>query len=223
MKKFLIPALILVIAMACVLLSACAQSTAESKSPYYTTEEYLDRVFNFTLNEDNKSYLVETGDVNYEGVVVIPSIYKGLPVTRVEDAAFADCHNYTKIIIPDSVTYIGDAAFSGCFNLTSIIMGNGVTYIGNYLTSSCQNLKRVNIPDGVTHIGEYAFNDARKTKSITIPVSVTYIGAHAFASLESITYKGTKAQWNNIEKSDYGVFAYEPKIIHCTDGDISSN
>ena len=50
--------------------------------------------------------------------VVIPSSYKGLPVTSIGDYAFFECFGLTSIIIPDSVTSIGVEAFYNCSNLT---------------------------------------------------------------------------------------------------------
>ena len=53
---------------------------------------------------------------------------------------------------------------------------------------------------------------------------MTHIGASAFnicTGLTSITYQGTKAQWNAISKesnwnSNTGIYT-----IHCTDGDLT--
>ena len=44
---------------------------------------------------------------------------------------------------------------------------------------------------------------------------------HYCTSLTSITFKGTKAQWNAISKSDYWNAYTGSYTIHCTDGDIS--
>ena len=139
--------------------------------------------------------------------VVIPSIIKGVSVTRIGNNAFM--YNYlTSVIIPDSVTSIGDYAFRGN-NLTSVIIPDSVTRIGNnafmnnYLTSviipnsvtsigngafSFNKLTSVTIPDSVTSIGFEAFADNHLT-SVTIPNSVTSIGGDAFSSnkLTSVT------------------------------------
>ena len=51
--------------------------------------------------------------------------------------------------------------------------------------------------------------------NLVIPTSVTTInGLYS----KSVTYEGTKSQWNNISKIDENFFA---EVIHCTDGDIN--
>lgn len=51
--------------------------------------------------------------------------------------------------------------------------------------------------------------------TIVIPTSVTTInGLYSGA----VNYKGTKAQWNKINKIAENIFA---EVIHCTDGDIN--
>ena len=60
--------------------------------------------------------------------------------------------------------------------------------------------------------------------SITIPNSVTSIGDGAFSActkLISITFKGTKKQWNAILKGSQWNYKTGSYTIHCTDGDIS--
>jgi hypothetical protein len=52
--------------------------------------------------------------------VRIPPRIQNLPVTGIEEAAFAECTGITRVIIPDSVTYIGDWAFAKCASLTGI-------------------------------------------------------------------------------------------------------
>lgn len=79
------------------------------------------------------------------------------------------------------------------------------------------------LPDGITEIYQYAFWGLGIT-SITISDSVTSIGDYAFyycTELTSITFNGTKAQWNAIDKDydwNYNTGNY---VVHCTDGDLS--
>ena len=85
-----------------------------------------------------------------------------------------------ELVIPDGVTSIESNAFKGCTGLTSVV-----------------------IPDSVTKIGGAAFDDCTGLTSMVIPDSVTKIGAYAFSGcteLKTIYYKGSKEQWNNIEK-----------------------
>ena len=94
--------------------------------------------------------------------LVIPSTYKGLPVTEIGEEAFSVNINsamiyVTSITIPDSVTSIGRSAFSGCSSLTSVTIPNSVTSIGSYAFDDCDLLTSVTIGDSVTSIGSFAF------------------------------------------------------------------
>ena len=125
-------------------------------------------------------------------------------------------------IIPDSVTSIGESAFSHCSSLTSVVIGNGVTSIGRRAFCACP-LTSINIPNSVTSIGESAFEYCRSLTSIVIPDGVTSIGEAAFMecdSLKSITFNGTKMQWNSIELGDEWNGEIPAQIVRCTDGNV---
>ena len=71
--------------------------------------------------------------------IVIPSTYRGLPVTEIGPCAFGfEMGAYSNtavayidsIVIPDSVTYIADGAFGACIGLTDITIPETVTRIG---------------------------------------------------------------------------------------------
>ena len=97
-------------------------------------------------------------------------------------------------------------------------MDKNKVYIGG---QKLDEMTSIVIPDGVTSIGEEAFRNCSLLKSITISDSVTSIGADAFdycSSLVDITFKGTKAQWNAVEKGSWSNTGNY--IIHCTNGDI---
>ena len=67
-----------------------------------------------------------------------------------------------------------------------------------------------------------------------LPKDLTSIGESAFrycTGLSSLSFTGTKTQWNNITKSNvwYGTPSEDPdkslfigvSVVHCTDGDIN--
>lgn len=101
---------------------------------------------------------------------------------------------------------------------------NGVINIGECAFESSSYLTEIIIPKGVTNIGYYAFNYAYALESVTIPTSVTYIDYGAFIvcnSLTSINFKGTKSQWNAIEKAECWDEYTENYTVYCTDGNIA--
>lgn len=142
-----------------------------------------EQLFDFAFTPDNTAVIVIR--YRYKGTaadVTIPSRYKGKPVTAIEHAAFHDSA-VTSVTIPDSVTSIHDNAFGFCSQLTNI-----------------------SIPNSVTYIGFSAFNNCTSLKSITLPVSVTSIGSYAFDGCPSsmtVTYSGSKKQWDDITKGSY--------------------
>ena len=185
-------------------------------------------LFDFEFTPDNTAVIVK----HYRGAaadVTIPSRYKGKPVTAIDPVAFYNNSAVTSVTIPDSVTSIPDAAFVNCSELTNISIPNSVTYIGLSAFSSCTSLKSITlpsslrsisealffgcsqlttiqIPDSVSSIQAYAFYNCGKLETIRIPVSVTSIGDYAFDGCPSsmtVTYSGSKTQWDAITKGSY--------------------
>lgn len=74
----------------------------------------------------------------------------------------------------------------------------------------------------ITHIGDYAFWNRNKFTSVTIPNSVTRFGDRSFlgcSGLTSISYTGTIAQYNAIDKGLVWKNGVPATVVHCTDGD----
>lgn len=74
-----------------------------------------------------------TGYTGPGGVVVLPSMLGGYPVTMVGLSAFESTqgHLLTGVIIANSVTTILGKAFKDCTRLTSVTIPNSVTRIGS--------------------------------------------------------------------------------------------
>ena len=103
---------------------------------------------------------------------------------------------------------------------------NGQTYvIYKYAFYKCSGLTSVTIPDSVTSIVYSAFADCSGLTSVAIPNSVTSIGSSAFSGcsgLEIIEFKGTKAQWNAIEKDSYWKNNVPTDCkVECIDGTVN--
>ena len=109
------------------------------------------------------------------------------------------------------------------------------TVIGVGAFGLVQHMLSMTLPDGITTISDYSFYGVGEF-SITIPASVRTIGRYAFNWNEgwdslnlTITYKGTKAQWNAIQFgeewyngiNDFG--GGQMVTIICTDGTITLN
>ena len=133
----------------------------------------------FTLDTQTDTYVVSgIGDV-LDDDISIPCGYQGRYVTAIGESAFENCEWLKTVMIPNTITSIGDWAFDNCDGLTNIT-----------------------IPDSVTSIRYGAFADCIRLTSIIIPNSVVTIGRSAFSGcsgLESVYYKGTPDEWDEIE------------------------
>lgn len=211
------------------LLSLCIVAGVMPAIPQYAPESVItansaDEVK--TDLEGNKYYEVVDGDLlywvysdyalvrsNYEGSavgeysikasgdIVIPSEFRGVPVTGV--FGFGGAQELTSITLPDTITKIADNAFLDCTSLETINVPKSVNRVGydafvgtawleNKLKESplvilngvlvdghkCEG--EVVIPDNVTRIADRAFMDCQSIESVSIPDSVEYIGRQAF-------------------------------------------
>jgi hypothetical protein len=156
----------------------------------------------FSLDAAAQTYKV-TGIGTYTAGddIIIPSTYKGLPVTAIDNNAF-----YNKSAVAGAVTIsegiqkigvyafnhsdvteltilaknftMGTHAFYQCYNLTKATINGG--QVGDYAFRECEVLNDVTIGEGVTYIGTSAFTRDTKITTIEIPDSVTSTGSEMF-------------------------------------------
>ncbi|MDE7213942.1 MAG: leucine-rich repeat protein [Anaeroplasmataceae bacterium] len=135
-----------------------------------------DSTESLTYEKEGNAYTV-TG-VGEETILVIPAIYEGLPVTKIQGhhgtGAFAQ-KAITSIAIPNTITEIGQNTFYGCRDLVEVKLENesGLTTIGNNAFSACSSLINITIPKGVTHIGDAAFNNCASLESFIVEAGNT--------------------------------------------------
>src|ERR1017187_3258110 len=153
-------------------------------------------LFTFTTNNGT---ITITGYIGLDGVVTIPDVINGYPVTSIGDWAFDSYHSLTNIMIGNSVTNIGYYAFDWCASLTAITVDtNNPAYssVGGILFNKSQTTL-IQYPGGivggyivsnsVTNIGASAFYYCTDLTSVTIGNSVTSIGDWAFGKCFGLT------------------------------------
>lgn len=80
------------------------------------------------LNRGNH-YSVMLDALTIETSIFIPSEYKGLPVTSIENEGFINCTALEVVVIPSTVVSIGHRAFVGCVNLAFVQIMNDIKNI----------------------------------------------------------------------------------------------
>ena len=99
-----------------------------------------------------------------------------------------------------------------------------MTSIPETLFANCASLTSITIPDNVESINYRGFSDCKGLKEVVIPNKVKSIAAFAFGgctSLTTITFKGTKEEWNSIEKDETWNIRVPATTVHCSDGNIN--
>ena len=148
---------------------------------------------------------------------------------EIGEGAFYNCNSLTKVVIPPSVKKIGDRAFSGNSigkynSIKDVTISNGVEIIGEGAFSSCHSLESLTIPGSVKNISCGAFSGCLELKTLEIEKGVGKIEEKAFEdckTLSEITYTGTVAEWNKIEKGRKWNCEVPAQFVKCSDGEVS--
>ena len=181
-----------------------AYSNGAYKCRNCQSSDYYTSGLKFQLNDEGTEYIVSQGTVNnspYIITVVIPSCYRGKPVTTIKTQGFNNC-DLEYLTIGENVKTIEERAFIGCDELgfTELVIPKGVEVIGENAFNGCSNLATIKIHEenkvfdsrnNCNAIIETATNTIiYGCKNSFIPNTVTAIGDDAFNrcyQLKSIT------------------------------------
>lgn len=125
----------------------------------------------YELDEETNTYTVI--DVGEETNIVIPSVYEGLPVTRIQGhygtGAFAR-KDIVSVTIPDSIVEIGNNSFNNCSDLVEVDIGesSNLESIGRNAFSGCHSLESLYIPGQIASIGDSAFNNCGAMRGFAV-------------------------------------------------------
>ena len=175
----------------------------------------------FTLSADEKEYSV-TDYTGSSTSVIIPSTYKGKPVTSITYRAFYNHTALTSVTIGNSVTSIGDHAFNSCTSLTNIVIPNSVASIGVNAFYGCTKLQ-YNIENELKYLGnninKYLYLVGTTTNNLTtvaINNNCKFIGTSAFYSYTSLTSLTVP---NSVISIDFSAFNGCSNLTSVTIGD----
>ncbi len=128
-----------------------------------------------------------SGFQNVSGVLQIPGLIMGKPVSEIGYRTFA-CLGWLKNAdLSDGIVTIGEKAFIACKNLTDIRLPAGLMTIGAGAFMDCSALQIMVVPESVKSIREGAFRFCSALRSVVIPAGVTEIGSSAFEKCTSLT------------------------------------
>jgi len=94
---------------------------------------------------------------NYDKDLVIPAYIDGLPVRKINEAAFIECNKIKSIKIPATVREVGARAFVDCWNMTNVVFEEGTTVIGDSAFSNCVSLTELRFPKTLSRLGQGCF------------------------------------------------------------------
>ncbi|MBQ8309413.1 MAG: leucine-rich repeat protein [Clostridia bacterium] len=119
--------------------------------------------------------------------VVIPDTYRGRPVVRIAEQAFADCRNLTRVIVTDNVKDIGDGAFLRCTSLRDIVLSSNLVSLGASAFRECFALEQVEIPGGVMTLQSDTFYHCTSLQTVTLGEGLERIQSRAFVGNTALT------------------------------------
>ena len=110
-------------------------------------------IFDTTILSDDE-VSIDGLNVDYEGVLRIPSVIGNKKVTQINSEAFASKKRITEVIIPATVESIGNVAFNNCVGLKKVTFEgySNLDYINGYAFQQCYKLKSLTIPSTVTNV-----------------------------------------------------------------------
>lgn len=161
------------------------------------------------LTKYEGSYYVDSVGNCTDKKIVIPSTFKGLPVTGIGKLAFLDCTFIEEVVIPDSVTWIGDFAFTGCTSLSKVTLPDTLTWVGDSAFYDCAP-SLYNKHGNAYYVGNEAnpyllLSHSKDTRIQTSQIhnDTKVISSYAFAYCENLT---TVSMGNNILTIGEGAF-----------------
>lgn len=179
---FIIPGVIIIAVLTGILISASINKNIE-----------VDGAFAYSLNEDGKSYSVGLAkkDAYFGTELVVPSSFKGKPVTVIKESGFSYCSGFSRIVIPDSISEIGYEAFKNCSALSEVLFADSMVLnkIGNGAFNNCDSLSEIKIPTGMKYLPYNLFHGCDKLRAVELPDGIEEISNGAFGyciALESL-------------------------------------
>ncbi|MBE6758409.1 MAG: hypothetical protein E7552_07705, partial [Ruminococcaceae bacterium] len=184
-------------------------------------------VYEYTVTND-KATITDVSTA-IEGVITVPTILGGYPVTAIGDSAFRNCVNITEVIIPAGITSIGNYAFRNCTALQAVHYNAAdcaKVGLAQYPAfADCPQLSTVYVGKEVTQLPANTFRDAAGLTTVYITKNTKTIYANAFhqTAVTDVYYVGTASDSAAVDVRSYNtlfkdaVFGYNTPCFQAHD------
>ncbi len=182
-KNRMLPILLAV--LLCLALASCSAFASEQSGEDGTALQGTAGLA-YELSSDGESYICTGIGSASKTDIVIPSTYKGKPVTMVGNGAFYNCVTLTSVTIQEGIRAIQDYAFRGCVRLETVSIPGSAFYVGARAFELCSSLTTVSVADNtqefekpeedVRMIGESAFKGCTSLTSVRLPEEIVLLG-----------------------------------------------
>lgn len=159
---------------------------------------------NLVIPDTIDGYVVtEIGTSAFANQTSIQTVKFPANLKQIGVKAFANCTGLLEVTLSDTIQGAGQLCFSGCTALKKAVLNKGRINIVYGMFENCTSLTEVVIPDTVENVAMYAFLNCRSLTHLNLPASLKSISVYAFegAGVTTITYAGTKAQWQKVKKN----------------------
>ncbi|MBQ8659113.1 MAG: leucine-rich repeat domain-containing protein [Clostridia bacterium] len=172
--------------------------------------ELVSHVEEYTVSEGNQAFKAVDGN-----------LYTADGKTLVRYASGSEATEFT---VPNGVEKIASKAFDRAVNLTKISLPDGLETIKEEAFYACRELKEIVVPDSVSLLGNAAFSACYALEKATVGKGVSSISWSLFRdclALAEVTYNGTVAEWNALEKGDMWKDGAPFTKVVCLDGEAT--
>lgn len=195
----------------------------------------MENVLGFYLNNTETGYIVSCIDSEYEGDIVIPAEYEGLPVTEIDGYGFYYCYKIKSITIPETIEIIKGDAFNSCTGLTEIIVDennqhfksiDGILYnkdVTELITIPAAMTGAYVMPETLTQVRIDSFSTS-KISSITLNSKIEAIDVYSLRFGCTNLAEVNVSPENQFFSSENGVLFNKDKteLIICPSLDVES-
>ena len=160
-------------------------------------------------------HLVETGDFTFENTSWLDAQRKKDPLVIINGAVIDGRTCEGKVVIPNGVKHVASGAFSKNENITSVVFPASVTNAQENTFWMCKNLTSAELP-GITGLGFGVFGYCSKLTDLKLSGQVTSIDHYTFTDNDAtatITFYGSRDQWNRVEKPENDAFLKRANVI----------